>query len=101
MTTLLARTLLLASATLAAAGPALANVPTTGEAGIRVFYGDLDLSSADGHRTLSRRINRAAEQVCESDYLGSNNRIGMAACINAVRHTAREQLAQVGVEPRS
>jgi UrcA family protein len=57
--------------------PANANVPTD-VMQTRVAYGDLNLNSVDGQKTLARRIQHAATQVCGPDE--ASNRFQVAAC---------------------
>lgn len=55
----------LAAAGLLASSPALAGDNET--MSIEVSYRDLDLSTADGQRTLERRLHAAAEKICGID----------------------------------
>lgn len=103
MTITFARSLVIAGtafasiASLAITSPALANAPTTGDRQMHVAYGDLDLASADGGKALSRRINRAANQVCAPTYEG-NNIFPFLACTDAAKRDAGRQLAAAGVK---
>ena len=55
-----------ALATMAIATPALAS-PATNTNTAKVHYSDLDLSTADGVKTLKHRVRSAAEDVCDLD----------------------------------
>ena len=59
------------AATAALLGLALTTAPAFAGAGectqVRVEYSDLDLTSADGQRTLERRLDAAARDACGYD----------------------------------
>lgn len=59
------------AATAALLGLALTTAPAFAGAGeptqVRVEYSDLDLTSADGQRTLERRLDAAARNACGYD----------------------------------
>lgn len=52
---------------------------------VEVRYSDLNLSTEEGQRTLERRLNRAAEEVC-----GIDNRSGAALRSNLSRRCYAE-----------
>jgi UrcA family protein len=63
---------------------------------MRVAHADLDLASADGTRALSKRVTKAAHQVCNpglyDDGLSSQEQIG---CFAGAVSGARPQVAQL------
>lgn len=69
-----------------AAGALLATpaVAAQGET-VSVSYSDLDLSTEEGQRTLERRLNNAAEEVC-----GIDHRAGFALPTSESRRCYRE-----------
>ncbi len=52
-----------------------------------VQYGDLDLATVDGRKTLNQRIVRASYQVCRS-----GDRLDMAVCRQRARDDAADAL---------
>jgi UrcA family protein len=68
---------------------------------VHVRYGDLNLSTPDGVRTLRRRIHWAAEVVCGRDevMLDFTTRAQFLQCVNTAANQALEKvqvaLAQV------
>ncbi|MEO1029227.1 MAG: UrcA family protein [Pseudomonadota bacterium] len=56
-----------AIASLAANAPAIA-APATSTVSVEVTYSDLNLNSQAGVETLNRRIDAAAQQVCERSW---------------------------------
>ena len=59
--------LLVTTGTLGATVAVTSNAPiisTQGHATVRVQYGDLNLASAQGQKTLSQRIHQAVDMVC-------------------------------------
>ena len=82
-------------ATLAAAAVALSASPLAAES-INVAYGDLNLASAAGQKTLDGRIDRAARQLCGHNAVGTRSvRENQAAkmCFQKAKAAANEQFA--------
>jgi UrcA family protein len=85
-------------------GVAQASTPANDVPSVVVSYNDLDLSSADGVRTLYRRISFAARQVCPADDSMQPERIAMAyncrqaAIARAVSAVHSPQLAALSAE---
>lgn len=75
-----------------------------GAPAVKVAYGDLDLTSAQGAHTLHARITAAARQVCEPDGVGirdlksySVERSCMSEAVaNAEREVQRTKVAGLG-----
>lgn len=57
----------LVAATIASAAMAVPASAREVPMSVEVRYSDLDLSTEAGQRTLDRRIQRAAEQICDID----------------------------------
>jgi UrcA family protein len=78
--------------TLSIAAPGVA--ATTETPSIVVPYGDLDLTSPDGAAALDRRIEAAAEKVCEKPrILDLKAMTSWEECKAATLEDAREQLS--------
>lgn len=86
------RTALLMIAAVAAPGLLAAPAHAANQAGIRVSYSDLDLSTSKGIDVLYGRIQRAAHEYCDEvlSHTGSRISNGQAACVaDAVSNTVR------------
>ena len=70
------------------AAPAFANE-------IAVRYKDLDLSSAQGQKTLDRRINAAARQVCAYDQITTGTRLRSSASVTCYKQARAQVQKQV------
>ena len=77
----LAAALLAGLAAAGAAAPVLANPSDVPQAVVR--YGDLDLNSAQGMRTLHRRLDAAARSVCPSPSIQELTRLNFAEACRA------------------
>lgn len=89
-------TLVLASAALLAAPAASAQEGATKSVGVQ--YSDLDLSTEEGREKLDRRINRAAQQVCEANEVATGTRIPQREareCLRNAKQQLDRQIAQV------
>lgn len=89
-------TLALASAGLVGtmAAPALADEAAARTA--QVVYGDLDLATAAGQRTLDRRIEKAVRQVCRTASFRTGTRtmsLDALNCLARARSDAKQQVA--------
>lgn len=74
------------------AAPALAAEKTQ----IRVEYADLDLTSADGQRTLERRLDVAARNACGMDQHATGSRLPSSqarACYKQATDRAHDVMA--------
>ena len=101
--TTLAKTFSLALAAAGLAGaaitPALAAPASPAPAGqmtVPIATADLDLDTPAGQRTLDRRINAAARQVCRSVSVTTGTRIANPEaldCLAKARADARQQVA--------
>jgi UrcA family protein len=81
-----------AIATVATAAPTLAkDVP--------VFYGDLDLTSADGQTIFARRIRHAARKACDMHSTGRHT-YAATVCYREAHIKAKAQMASVVEERR-
>ena len=84
-------------ATIAAIGIAL-SAGTAHAKSVRVTYDDLNLESVAGQKTLSRRIDKAAREVCGYSYqrIGSlSQQQDARACFKKARAGANEQFATI------
>jgi UrcA family protein len=85
-------------------GVAQAAAPTDEVPTAVVSYGDLDLSTSDGARTLYKRISVAAQQICpfqdavEPSRMAKNHACREAAIERAVNAVNSAQLAAVRTE---
>jgi len=75
-----------ALATAATAAPVLAK-------DVVVRYGDLDLTTSQGQRTLSQRLNRAARVACEFRAETGIPSHEAVSCYNKARAKASSQMA--------
>ncbi|GGZ05262.1 UrcA family protein [Novosphingobium colocasiae] len=85
----------IAAALVAAAAPSFAAEPA-GKS-IAVSFKDLDLSSAEGQRTLEHRIDKAARSVCGMDDVTTGTRIPSAEsrqCYAGVSSRTRTAIAE-------
>ena len=83
---------------LAAAVLAVPAVAADETPGIRVHYGDLDLTSDAGQKELDSRLNRAAREVCGVDepIVGSRISSGHSrTCYREARRQIDVQFAQL------
>lgn len=67
-----------------------------GAKSVEVRYHDLDLSTAEGQKTLDRRIDRAARGVCDAAVLDVGTRImsqDAVDCIGKAKTAVRRQVA--------
>ena len=65
---------------------------------IQVSYTDLDLSTADGQKTLERRLVKAARKVCKMDVSGPNSLLpsnSSRTCYRQATEKAQGQMAVV------
>lgn len=74
-------------AAMAVVAPAHADIPQ-----MRVHYNDLDLQSVQGQKTLARRVNDAADLVCQP--VDNPSHIEFQRCRTQIRDDARAQLAK-------
>lgn len=82
-----------AIATVTTAAPVLAKDVT-------VFYGDLDLTSADGQAVFARRIRHAAKKACDiQNDVGLPNHAAMV-CFREAHVKAKAQMASAVEERR-
>lgn len=86
------RTLLFALALSAGVlgGTPLAAAPD-GPQAVKVRYGDLDLSTADGARMLDRRVERALRRVC--DFNGQERQLKLKAAAVRCMADTRTKIA--------
>lgn len=82
-----------AIATVASAAPALAK-------DVVVRYGDLDLATADGQRTFSQRIDRAAKAACDYQADGRIANRTATECFSKARTQAQTQMASLVSDAR-
>ena len=84
---------------IAAAGLAITGAQVSaGEKGVAVTYADLDLTSAEGQKTLERRLSSAIEQVCQTDAIRTGTRIKSSAskqCAKQAEAQAKQQVAVI------
>jgi UrcA family protein len=76
------------------AAAVLASTPARAEdrlPDVRVYYGDLDLSRADGIQTLDRRLRHAVEATCASD--NGVRELAQLRAIAVCRATKQAELA--------
>ncbi len=59
---------------------------------VRVHFGDLDLSKAEGVNVLRRRIQFAAESVCDSEVHTSLANMRVQECVKTAVSRALEQI---------
>lgn len=74
--------------TVASAAPVLAK-------DVLVPYGDLDLASAQGQRTLSHRLHRAAQAACDFHAEPRIRSEAAIACYREARARAKTQVATI------
>ena len=87
---------LIAAATLAATSPSISTAPAeTPAPAARVVFGDLNLASPSGARTLDARIARAAAETCRA--VSGPSIAGRADCQAAFR---KEALARLPLSAR-
>lgn len=79
--------------TVATATPTLAKDVT-------VFYGDLDLSSADGQTVLAKRIRHAARTACEMERGARRPSQAAIECFRQAHVKAKAQMASLVEERR-
>lgn len=89
-------TLALAAAGLASAAisPALAQKPQT--LTINVPTDDLDLGTAEGQKTLDKRVSKAVRDVCRTTSVTTGSRVmnqDVRACLAKARTSAKQQVA--------
>lgn len=72
---------------------ALAAEPQDHMPDVQVAYGDLDLTTPQGVKTLDHRLNKAAQDACPSDSGISD--IGRISMIRACRTTKRQEIASL------
>lgn len=63
---------------------------------LSVSYADIDLDTAQGQKTLEKRIEKAARNVCRTTKLDTGTRImsrDAANCLAKARADARQQVA--------
>lgn len=78
----------------AAISPALAEKPQTMT--IHVPTEDLDLATAEGQKTLDRRVNKAVRDVCRTTSVTTGSRVmnqDVRACLANARTSAKQQVA--------
>jgi UrcA family protein len=62
---------------------------------VKVSYSDLNLGSADGRRTLERRVARAAASLCtETGHKPLQQQMVERACLSAARSKAQIDIAR-------
>ncbi|MDP5103269.1 MAG: UrcA family protein [Erythrobacter sp.] len=94
-----AKSLTLALAGLAMAGAAISPALAAGPADpmtLKIATADINLATAQGQRTLDRRIEKAARSVCRADDRSTGTRImnqDARTCLDKVRAEARQQVA--------
>lgn len=67
----------------------------------KVSYGDLDLTTMEGKKTLKRRVDAAAKRVCNIAPPTSGDRTryyDARTCLAKARASARQQVATVTLE---
>ena len=89
-------TLALAAGGLASAAisPALAETPQTMT--IHVPTDDLDLGTAEGQKTLDKRVSKAVRDVCRTTSVTTGSRVmnqDVRACLAKARTSAKQQVA--------
>jgi UrcA family protein len=83
------------------ATPAMAGAVTVKTEHVR--YGDLDLSTAEGVKTLERRVDAAAKRVCDVSPPKPGNLTRQQAgrsCLAKARASARQQVALAAQDSR-
>ncbi len=63
----------------------------------------LDLNTVEGQRMLDQRINRAAREVCQADYVRTGTRIPsteVRECVAKARASAQRQMAAIAENQR-
>ena len=81
----------------AAAGLAFTGAQAS-EQKMEVTYADLDLTNAEGQKTLERRIANAIENVCKTDQIRTGTRIKSSAsreCAKIAKAQAKQQVAAI------
>lgn len=86
----IAATTLTLAAALATFTPVQAAEVTTKS--VRVSYADLDLATAEGAKTLDKRIGKAIYQVCGLAGTDIHSRASWAACAKDARAGAKPQV---------
>lgn len=81
---------LIAALSVGAASPAPSTVDQPIVPAARVAFGDLDLTSASGARTLEARIDRSARRTCTA--LNGRSVAGRSDCLAAFREEALDRL---------
>lgn len=87
---------LLAVATLATAGAALAEPDTSASRTVtlRIPHGDLDLSTSQGAQVFAARVDSSARQFCRTARMANEPFANSLACEQSVRAEATKQLPQ-------
>ena len=81
----------------AALGLALCAVPAMA-APVAVQYGDLDLATAQGQKTLDNRLDSAAREACGYDKITTGSRLpssAAAACYKQAKAQLKEKVASL------
>ena len=89
------RTAFIALSALALATGAQANTDTNE---VLVHYDDLNLSSPKGQKILERRLERAAQDVCEINSVETGTRLRSTeaiACLKQARAASRTRMAAI------
>jgi UrcA family protein len=95
MKTIAIKALAAASLSLVAVAPAAAR-----EVQATVFFGDLDIASYEGARTLNVRLLGAIDSVCERPSVRDlKANVAFNECRDAAMSSALEQLTAVGAKP--
>ena len=99
----LAKTLTLALAALGLAGEAIspAMAAEMQKTTIRVTTTDIDLGTANGQKTLDKRVEKAVRQVCRTTSLTTGSRVmsrDALACLAKERSDAKQQVAALILE---
>jgi len=79
-------------------GSAFATVAPAYARDVTVSYADLNLETEAGRNVLERRLEKAAQDVCEVDARASGSRFAPRAeteCLAKARSLATEQVAQI------
>lgn len=85
--------------TVVAAMAIAAQVAPAHAASLAVGYGDLDLTSAEGHAALNQRIDRAARRVCAAEDPRNVRQLAAAgACYRVALASAQPKLAALKSE---
>ena len=91
-----AAALLTLAASVGALSTALAATPDSSVRSVTVNYGDLDLKTEAGAKSLYRRIAMVAKQVCPADETRDLSRLALA---RACQHDAIERAVQTVNNP--